>query len=158
MKRKIALLLGVAALATAALAASRNLTVSVDEAKIRRKKQFFAPVVATVHLGQTLEAGDHEDGWYSVSYNGQEGWLHESAVAGKASSVKAGKWSGSDSATSEEVTLAGKGFNDEVEKSYKKGHADLDFKTVDKIANRSIPEPDLRTFMKAGKTLPKGAQ
>src|SRR5262249_49907806 len=106
--------------AAAAWAASGHLTVSVEEAKIRKKKLFYAPAIASVRYGDKVEVGDKEGGWYSVSYKGQDGWLHESAVATKVASAKSGSWSGSSSASAEEATLAGKGFNESVEKSYKK--------------------------------------
>lgn len=156
--RRPALFIAAAFLAAAAFAAASRITVSVDEAKVRRKKQFYAPALATVKFGDTLEAGKAEDGWYPVTVKGQSGWLHASAAAGKAAKIKAGIWSGDDEATAEEVTLAGKGFNDEVEKAYRDNNSELDFAPVDQMEKRSIPEAKLLTFMKAGGTLPAEAK
>lgn len=159
MRKSIpALVLAAGTLAVAAWAASGHLTVSVEEAKIRRKKLVYAPAIATLHYGDKVESGAKENGWYAVTYKGQEGYLHESAVATKALSAKSGQWSGSSEASSEEATLAGKGFNESVEKEYKKSHSDLDFSKVDKMERRKLSEGDLVSFMKAGGTLPQEAR
>jgi hypothetical protein len=151
-------LLVLAALAATAYAASTRLTVTVEEAKIRRTKMFYAPAVATAHHGDTLEAGEHADGWYAVTFDGSAGFIHESAVSTKAGKAKAGKWTGSSEATAEEVTLAGKGFNEDVEKAYRKANKDLDFGLVDKMEKRQVSDKDMLSFMTAGKTLPKEAR
>ncbi|MBI2362430.1 MAG: SH3 domain-containing protein [Elusimicrobia bacterium] len=156
MRTRIALVLSLTAVA--ALAASGRVTVSVEQAKVRKAKAFYAPALATVRFQQALEAGPAEDGWLPVTVSGKKGWLHESAVASKAGKVRSGAWSGSDEATQEEVTLAGKGFNEEVEKAYRSGRADLDYAGVDAMEARSVPDAELTAFLKAGKTLPQGAR
>jgi hypothetical protein len=157
MKRLATLALGVLLLTVSALAASK-IKVGVDEAKVRRKKQFYAPAVATVKLGDVLDAGKAEDGWYPVTVKGQSGWLHASAASGRAAQVKAGIWGGDDEATSEEVTLAGKGFTDEVEDAYRAKNSELDFAPVDEMEKRHVPEAKLLSFMKTGGTLPSEAK
>lgn len=137
-----------------ALAAGRAMTVVVEEAKVRKSKAFYAPAVATLKQGEKVKVGEAEDGWYRVS----GGWLHQSALAG--GKVKAGgsKWEGSDAAQAEEVTLAGKGFNEDVEKRYKGERDDVDFEAVDRMEARKVSEKELLRFMKEGQTLPKEAR
>lgn len=156
MKIRLALLLSM--FAAAALAASGRVTVMVEQTKVRKAKAFYAPAVATVRYQDSLEAGPAEDGWLPVTVSGKKGWLHESAVASKAGKVRAGSWSGTDEATDEEVTLAGKGFNEEVEKAYRSGHGDLDFAGVDAMEDRTVTDAELLSFLRAGKTLPKGVR
>jgi hypothetical protein len=158
MKRLMNVLASVSLLAAAAWAASGPLTVAVEQAKVRKKKQFFAPAVASVKFGDRVESSGKEGGWYAVTVDGEDGWLHESAVGSKAGSAKAGKWKGSDEATAEEVTLAGKGFNKDVEKAYRKGNEGVDYGAVDKMEDRELSESELLDFMKKGGTLPKGAK
>ena len=157
MKRRAAVLLSMFA-AAAALAASGRVTVTVEQTKVRKAKAFYSPAVATVRFQDSLEAGPAEDGWLPVTVSGKQGWLHESAVAAKAGKARAGSWSGTDEATDEEVTLAGKGFNEEVEKAYRSGREDLDFSGVDAMEARTVSDADLLAFLRAGKTLPKGAR
>lgn len=155
MKTRLAVLLAAAA-ATAAWAASGRVTVVVEQAKVRKSKAFFAAPVATVKYKDSLSAGEPEDGWIPVSVSGKKGWLHESAVGSKAGKLKGG-WDGSDEAGQDEVTLAGKGFNAEVEKAHRAGDAG-DYAAVDAMEKRSLSEPELLSFLRAGKTLPKGAR
>lgn len=143
-------------LAVLAWAASGRVTVVVEQAKVRKAKAFFAAPVATVKYKDTLSAGEPEDGWVPVTVSGTKGWLHESAVGSKAGKLKGG-WDGSDEAGQDEVTLAGKGFNAEVEKAHRAGDAG-DYAAVDAMEKRSLSEAELLAFLRAGKTLPKGAR
>lgn len=157
MKRKT--LLGAAAalaLATAALAAASRMTVNVEQAKIRARKQFFAPVVASVKFGDKVEVGEHEDGWYAVTFGGHHGYLHESALGARAAKAGDGDWSGSDAAENDDVTLAGKGFNDDVEKAYRGSHGSLDYADVDNMEKRAVSDAVLERFMRGNGTLPRG--
>jgi uncharacterized protein YraI len=150
----IAAALGLAA--TAALAAT--LTVMVQQTQMRSRPQFFAPAVATVKLGQKLQSDeDAQNGWYQVTSGGSSGWVHESAVTSK--KVKLASRSAGDSGTSaEEITLAGKGFNEQVESQYKAGHANLDFTKVDAMEKRVVPDDSLLPFMRSGGLLPQTAK
>ncbi len=147
---KLALLI----LAGAALAAAGALTVTVEEAKVRKRKLFYAPVTATVRLGERLQGEGPEDGWYRVSAAGKEGWLHESAVNAKEAKARAGKWEGGTEAAADEVTLAGKGFSEDVERAYRGQHAELDFAAVDRMEKRKVSDEVMLKFMKNGGTLP----
>jgi hypothetical protein len=55
------------------------------------------------------------------------------------------------SASASEVALAGKGFNQEVEDSYKTQHQELDFSVVDRVEAITVTEADLRQFLQAGR-------
>lgn len=155
MKTRLAVLLAAAAVTTA-WAASGRVIVAVEQAKVRKSKAFYAAPVATVKYQDSLPAGEPEDGWIPVSVGGKKGWLHESAAGSKAGKLKGG-WDGSDEAGQDEVTLAGKGFNAEVEKAHRSGDAG-DYDAVDAMERRSVSDADLVAFMRAGKTLPKGAK
>ena len=146
-----------ATLAVTAWAASGRVTVAVESAKVRKSKAFFSAPVATVKYQDALPAGEPEDGWIPVDVRGKKGWLHESAVAGRTGKLRGAKWDGDDEAGQDEVTLAGKGFNAEVEKTYRSGDAG-DYDAVDAMEGRKTSEAALLTFMRNGKTLPKGAQ
>ena len=141
-------------LAGAALAAAGVLTVTVEEAKVRKQKLFYAPVTATVRLGDRLQAEEPEEGWYRVSVGGKAGWLHQSAVNAKAAGARTGKWEGGTEAAADEVTLAGKGFNEDVERAYRGKHVDLDYGAVDAMEKRRVSEGVMLKFMKNGGTLP----
>lgn len=134
---------------TGALAAT--ITVMVQQTAVRKRPQFFAPSAATAKLGQSFEASGPSEGWYKTD----SGYIHESAVTAKKAHIAAGGSVGG-SATAEEVTLAGKGFNAQVEKSYKGKNNEANFAAVDAMEHRSVSESSLLEFLRAGGLLPEG--
>lgn len=150
MKKTLAFL---AAWLLPAAALAATVTVLVQETAVRKKPQFFAPAAGTARLGQTFEADGPENGWYKVD-GAVDGYIHASAVTAK--KVKVGGDSVGGGASSEEVTLAGKGFNAQVEKSYAKGGKG-DFAGVDAMERRKASEAAVLAFMREGGLL-GGAQ
>jgi hypothetical protein len=152
MKKKIAVLLAAAGLPAAALAAT--VTVLVQETTVRKKPQFFAPAAGTAKLGQSFEAEGPENGWYQVDGR-LDGYIHASAVTAKKLKIGAADSVGG-GASAEEVTLAGKGFNAQVEKSYGAKNGAADFSAVNAMERRGVSEASVLEFMRAGGLLPEG--
>lgn len=148
---RFALVLAAAGLPAAALAAT--VTVLVQETAVRRKPQFFAPSAGTARLGQTFEGEGPENGWYKVEGR-LDGWIHASALTAKKVKVS-GEMSGG-GASAEEVTLAGKGFNAQVEKSYGANNKAADFSGVNAMERREVSETAVLDFMRSGGLLPEG--
>lgn len=146
---RIIALLALAALPAAALAAT--VTVLVQETAVRKKPQFYAPSAATARLGQAFDAEGPENGWFKTS----KGYIHASAVTSKKVKVGGDKVGGG--ASAEEVTLAGKGFNAQVEKQYAK-EGKGDFSGVDAMERRGYGEETVLQFMREGGLLSGGAQ
>lgn len=135
-----------------AAAAAATVTVLVQETALRKRAQSYSPSVGTARLGQKFETSGLEAGFYKTS----SGYLHSSAVTerkirlGSADSVGG-------SASVEEVTLAGKGFNAQVEKAYgDKNGAAVNFSAVNAMERRSVPEDELFDFLRAGGLLAEG--
>ncbi|HXT01238.1 MAG TPA: hypothetical protein VN915_11220 [Elusimicrobiota bacterium] len=148
--RKSALRIALAAAALGASAAfAATITVLVQQTAVRKRPQFFAPAVATAKLGDSFEADGPDGGWYKT----RAGYIHQSAVSAKKVHLSAGSAVGG-SATADEVTLAGKGFNSQVESSYKQG-TPANFAAVDAMEKRSVPESAVLAFMRAGGLLGK---
>ena len=144
------LLLAGALGASATLAAT--ITVLVERTAVRKRPQFFAPAEATAKLGDTFEASGPDGGWYKTD----AGYIHESAVSSKKIRLSAGSTvAGGASATAEEVTLAGKGFNSQVEKSYGAQNSSANFAAVDAMERRSVPESAVLAFLRQGGLLPR---
>lgn len=137
------------------VANAETVRVATRENAVRKDCKFFAPVAAKVSYGDALEVLSREGDWLRVRFETTEGCIHSSAVTekkiktiGKASDDKGGV-DGSD-ATEEEVALAGKGFNPEVEKRYREENPDLDFDSIDSIEAYTVSESGLVKFMKEG--------
>ena len=141
MKRSLVILLFIL-LAAASLWAASAMSVQVYTAQIRRTPSFLGPVVAELAYGDRVEILDEGRGWLQVrSESGEVGWMQESALTDKkVEFVSSG--STASGASSEEVALAGKGFNAEIENEYRSG-SDLDFAWVDEMEGWAVPTEDL---------------
>ena len=62
------------------------------------------------------------------------------------------------STSSEEIALAGKGFNQQVEQEYKKQNRNVDFSWVDKMEQIVIPQQEMQTFLQQGGLAPTGGK
>jgi hypothetical protein len=91
-----------------------------------------------------------EGDWYRVRYNGIEGCIHKSAVEQQKVALSDLKLGGKSSTTKDEVALAGKGFNPDVEEAYEDENPELSFKTVDSIEAYSLTEEKQVQFIEEG--------
>lgn len=146
------LLFALAACLSASAALAATVTVLVQETALRKRAQSYAPSVGTARLGQKYETSGLESGFYKT----KAGYIHSSAVTerkvrlGSADSVSGGT-------STEEITLAGKGFNAQVEKAYgDKNGAEVNFSAVNAMERRSVSEAALFDFLRAGGLLPEG--
>ncbi len=128
-------------------------TVITKENAIRESCRFFAPVKATVHYGDALEVVSQEGDWFQVNFRGVQGCIHKSAITKKSFSLSKLNLTGSQkqSTSGQEVALAGKGFNPQVESAYKNQNPQLNFGEVNSIENYRVPESRLREFIRSGK-------
>jgi hypothetical protein len=149
---KIRPLLALAAVLSAAAASAATVTVLVQQTALRKRAQSYAPSVGTARLGQKFETLGLEAGFYKTS----AGYLHSSAVTAKKVRLGSADSVGGD-ASAEEITLAGKGFNAQVEKAYgdKNGGA-VNFSAVNAMERRSVDEGALFDFLRAGGLLSEG--
>ena len=151
MKKMIVVFL-LAAVTGAAFAAS--VRVSVKSAKLRKSPQFFAPAVGEAAYGDSLEVVRQAAGWYRVRSEDAEGWLHRSAVSSGSARKLGGGRAGSEEASADELTLAGKGFS-EGEREYARQSGGADFASVDRLEARAVEQPALLEFLKRGGLLPR---
>ncbi len=141
----------------ATTASSIQMSVQVRNCKVRATPSQLGKVVATVEYGSKVTAGELQNGWYPVTTaNGVKGYLHESALSKKALVMKAGTNDAATGVSSDEVALAGKGFNEQVEAELK-ADGKLDYTWVDKMAAFKVSEDQIRNFRAQG-NLPGGAQ
>jgi hypothetical protein len=128
-----------------------------DDAAVKVMRQFLYPTPAfyaqpllELALGQVLTVVEVGSAWYRVSTaSDQTGWVHSTALAA-ASSGSGTVGSGSGSATQDEVTLAGRGFNSDVEAQYRSDNPTLDFAKVDAMTNLKISSETLAAFLSTG--------
>ncbi|MBM4026191.1 MAG: SH3 domain-containing protein [Planctomycetes bacterium] len=144
--RIVAVLLAVSA--AAALAAP--MSVQIRNGKVKARPSPVGTVVATMDYGDKVEAGTPEKGWYPVTtLDGKTGWMHESALTRKTIVMRAGTTDAAVGVSSDEVALAGKGFNQQVEDKLRQ-EGKLDYTWVDRMTAFVVSADAIAQFLTQG--------
>jgi uncharacterized protein YgiM (DUF1202 family) len=145
------LLIGVAVVCVAMLLA-QTLVIKVQSTHVRKEPKFYSSSIATLRAGESVSQISTQGGWVKVrTSQGVEGWIHSQAVATGKLAVAAMDKSVKMSATADEVALAGKGFNRQVEDAYKSRNTGISFSEVDRMIKIKVTPAELRRFLMEGK-------
>ena len=139
-------------------AGEKMMSVQVKTGHLRAAPSFLGKIVMTVSYGERVEVREEKGAWSRVVLPGGkgEGWVHASALTPKKIVLKAGASDVSQLATSDEIALAGKGFNKQVEGEFKAKNPDLDFTWVDRMEKIVVTQEQMRRFLKEGALSPTG--
>ncbi len=161
MREKGCRLWAVAALAAGLLAAGAAIAEDPPEAgsqatvKVRSQHMFPRPVfyaepIVELSFGEVLSLGEESGDWFMATRSGgTSGWVHTTALTG-AVVGEGGIGSGSGEVSSDEVMLAGRGFNSQVEDAYSSDHPELDFTKVDAMERLEVAPAELEAFLAEG--------
>lgn len=128
------------------------LVVKVKNTNLRSQPVFYASSLAVLKAGDNVEKLAEKEGWYRVkTKTGQEGWLHSSSVQEKKFSLLALGKSAKTEATADEVALAGKGFNQQVEDKFKANNSSISFAWVERMLKIKVTPAQLKKFLEEGK-------
>jgi uncharacterized protein YgiM (DUF1202 family) len=130
--------------------------VAVKSISLKTGTGIFAGTVrnGTLAYGATVTIRTVNGKWVEVATTTQPtvtGWTQTSNLTSKRITAASGT-----SASASEIALAGKGFNEEVEGTYKSGNAELDFAGVDAVEANVVQLDDLKQFIVEGHL--KGAE
>lgn len=129
-----------------------TLIVKVQTTYVRKEPKFYSSPVATISAGESVTQLSSQAGWFRVrTSKGIEGWIHSQAVATGKFAVAAMDKSLKTSATADEVALAGKGFNKQVEDEYRSRNKGISFGEVDRMLRIKVTPDELRRFLMDGK-------
>jgi hypothetical protein len=143
----VALVLGLAAVALA----SETMSVQVKQGRLYASPNFLSKLKATLPYGSKLQVQGEDGAWRRVSSQKGKGWMHVSALTEKTLSLQAGSGRVSSGASREEMTLAGKGFNKQVESRYRSQHKGLNYRAVDKMEKSyAVSVAQIKRFMQNG--------
>ncbi len=141
---------------TAAFAAGPSqMSVTVQEVKIRATPSALGKILGSLVYGDRVTVLDQPAGapqsWrkISVPQKGIQGWVSLSALTEKEVKLQAGSEQVQHGASSGEVALAGKGFNEDVEKEYK-SEGNLDYTWVDRMATYKPTDDQVAAFLRDG--------
>jgi len=143
-------------LAGAVWSDSGMMSVQVREGQLRATPSFLGPIIGPVSYGERVEAVQKQGDWVDVkSSKNLRGWIHASALTTKQVVLNPGAQTQS-AASSQEIALAGKGFNSDVEAQYRKNNANIDYTWVDRMEAIRITTDKMAQFLNDGKVKPSG--
>lgn len=132
----------------------KTMSVQVREGQLRSTPSFLAEILSKPPYGDRVEIIQDKGSWKKVTSRGVQGWMHISALTTKSIVLRAGAANVQTSATGSEIALAGKGFNEEVEKQYKNLNRNLDYAWVDRMEKFQVSSDQMRAFLKQGTVTP----
>ena len=134
-------------------------SVQVRKSPVRSNPSFLGEIITRLSYGDRVEVTLEQDDWIQVvvpDISPSQGWMHASALNDKKIILDAGAEDVEKAAGSDELALAGKGFNEQVESEFRKNNPDLDFTWVDNMEAIIISQNEIQQFLEKGQLQPKG--
>ena len=137
---------------------SKFMSVQVRQGNIRNSPSFLGKVVLKVNYGDRLINLGEYQGWVNVRLSNKNlgGWIHQSALTTKKILLNAGAADVKNYAGSDEVALAGKGFNKQVENRIRAKNPSMNFRWIDRMEAMKVRQDEVSLFLKNGEVKPKG--
>ena len=131
---------------------AKTMSVQVKKCQLRNKPSFLGKIVINLKYADQVTVKQEDKNWYEVVpvNNKNGGWVHVSALSTKKIVLQDGSKDVENAASSDELALAGKGFNEQVENDFKKKNKNADFTWVDKMEKIVISSKEMQTFLKEG--------
>ncbi|MDR0643547.1 MAG: hypothetical protein LBG05_01350 [Treponema sp.] len=124
--------------------------VAVKTASLKSSMWFFAPTLKpTLAYGTVVTILAVNGKWVEVQPISSQvrGWIQTANLTSKRITAT----SSSTSASAREIALAGKGFNEEVENTYRSENTNLDYGLVDEMEKLVVPDALLKNFIDEGR-------
>ncbi|HBH86780.1 MAG TPA: SH3 domain-containing protein [Syntrophaceae bacterium] len=136
--------------------AQETLSVQVREGELRATPSFLGKIVARVAYGDRVVVVGTRGAWKKVSIKGGalQGWMHTSALTTRRIALKAGQTAVRTGATQDELALAGKGFNEQVEAAFRKENRNLDYTWINRMETFKVSPDLMSNFLAQGNLVP----
>ncbi len=135
----------------AGAAMAGTMSVQSEKAVIRASPGPFAQTLATLTYGDQVTVVGEQGAWTQVrTASGATGWTQTASLSTKKIVLQAGSTDVSKTASGEELALAGKGFNSQVEGQFKANNPNIDFKWIDYMEKIKVSESQMVQFLRAG--------
>jgi SH3-like domain-containing protein len=128
---------------------TKQMSVTVRETQVRATPSYMGKILAVLAYGDRVDVLADQNGWARVREASGEGWVHLSALTTKQIVLQSGSQDVGTGASSGEVALAGKGFNQEVEAKYKQDN-NLDYAWVDRMSGYMVTPEQVLAFLQEG--------
>jgi hypothetical protein len=136
----------------------KMMSIQVKSGVVRSNPTFLGKIIAKLPYGDRVQVQEVKGAWFLIdrSEKSTVGWMHSSALSTKKIVLKPGAADVQQAASSDEITLAGKGFNQQVENEFKAQNPQIDFGRVNEMEAMVVSQNQIQSFIKEGELFPKG--
>ena len=137
--------------------AQKVMSVQVKESQLRATPSHLGKIVAKVSYGDRVTVSEEQGDWkrVSVSNRKSQGWIHNTALTSKQIALRAGQGNVGSSVSRDEIALAGKGFNKEVEAQYLQNNKKIDYTWINQMETIKVSPKQMEDFIVAGRLTPR---
>jgi len=131
---------------------AETMSVQVRKSQLRNQPSFLGKIITELAYGDKVTVQEEKKSWVRVSdpKQGKEGWMHMSALTTKEIVLKPNSKDVEKAASSDEIALAGKGFNEQVEEKFKQENKSIDFSWIDRMEKIVISQQEKQSFLREG--------
>ena len=153
----VAFMVGLSGL-TELAAEQKRMSVQVKKGAVRSTPSFLAKIIAKLDYGDQVVVTGERNSWSKIEMTGviKDGWIHSSALSSKKIVLNPGASDVEQAASDDELALAGRGFNEEVEQEFKSQNPDVDFTWIDRMEAMVVSQNQIQNFIKEGGLKPPG--
>lgn len=136
----------------------KTMSVQVKSSEVRNKPTFLGKIVARLSYGDRVNMLESKGSWIRVGLITAEkkGWMHSAALTKKTIILRPGADDVNLAASSDEIALAGKGFNKQVEGEFRVRNPDIDFTWIDRMERMAVTQGQMQMFLEEGELSPQG--
>jgi hypothetical protein len=136
------------------------MSIQVKNGDVRSSPSFLGKIVAQLKYGDQVVVQNVKGPWVLIDRpeGSTDGWMHSSALSVKKIVLNPGPSDVEQAASSDEITLAGKGFNQQVENDFKSKNPQVDFTWINKMEKMTVSQNQIQAFIKEGQLAPKGGE
>lgn len=155
MARYISLVIFLVALSFLCISATaqtqKTMSVQVKETQLRAKPSYLGKIVVRAPYGARVTILEERGNWKRAVYGNYRGWVHASSLTTKRIVLTAGKTSQAGTVGQDEIALAGKGFNKEVENRYRANNRNLDYTWINRMEAFDVTLEQVDSFVSEGR-------
>ena len=143
---------------TVIAAGRKMMSIQVKTGEVRSTPSFLGKILARLSYGDRVDMMAEKGAWMMVGLPGEvrQGWIHGSALTRKKIVLNPGAADVQAAAASDEIALAGKGFNEQVEGEFKAKNPNIDYAAIDKMETMVVSREQMLEFLKEGDLSPQG--
>lgn len=142
----------------AVVLAQSLMSVQVKTTQLRATPSFLGKIITTIAYAKQVEVLENQGDWVKAAVPGTSatGWMHTTALTKKKILLNPSANDVSLAASSDEIALAGKGFNAEIEKEFRTSNSQVDYVPINTMETIVISQQQMEAFLQQGGLFPEG--